>query len=141
MADGASSTITLNEATYTAGDTVTAIVTLKDTQGNLLSGQASVLTSSTVSIQNVIAKSGVTSFTEKGNGVYTREYIASVVSSNKATVTLNGTNSAAFSYSIKVGTANGSHLIIQLDSTSYTAANTILAKVWIKDSQDQRQSG
>lgn len=103
------STITLDKSSYVANSTVLVTITMKDSQGNLISGQSSLLTDSALSLPNIITKSGVTSFTDKGNGVYTREYTANVISqNNKATVTLNGTKSPAFVYTI---TSNASGII------------------------------
>lgn len=62
---GYNSSISLNKTSYAAGDTVLVTVTLKDPQGNLLTEQGPLLDDSSISLPNVVAKTGITGFTEK----------------------------------------------------------------------------
>ncbi|MEY0291252.1 invasin domain 3-containing protein, partial [Providencia rettgeri] len=50
------SIIVVDNTTYVAGTDITVTVTLKDAEGNVVSGQASALTSSTVTVPNATQK-------------------------------------------------------------------------------------
>ncbi|MEG0431906.1 MAG: inverse autotransporter beta domain-containing protein, partial [Morganella sp. (in: enterobacteria)] len=78
------SAIGVDNTTYVSGTDITVTVTLKDAQGNSVSGQASALTADTVTVPNASVKAG-SSWTDNGDGTYTGLYTAKTVSTdNKA---------------------------------------------------------
>ncbi|WP_367672842.1 invasin domain 3-containing protein, partial [Serratia symbiotica] len=102
----ANSAITRDRDSYLADDEMMVTVTLKDAQGNPVSGQASALTNDSVQVAHATAKA--TAWTDAGNGTYTRTYTAQQVGTNlKARLQLNdwrGANSSP-AYTIGAGAA------------------------------------
>ncbi|MFN1150029.1 hypothetical protein ACJ0RR_003805, partial [Serratia liquefaciens] len=87
--DQASSQITRDRATYTAGDDMLITVTLKDKHQQALAGLSALLNDSTVAVPNASLKSG--GWKEAGAGVYTATYTAQALSTgNEASLTLGG---------------------------------------------------
>ncbi|MFP8465588.1 hypothetical protein ACLH1Z_23460, partial [Enterobacter hormaechei] len=65
-------------------------VTLKDKNGKVLTGDAGLLTTTTVTVPNATLKTG-SSWTDKGDGTYTATYTAETASTdNQATLKLSG---------------------------------------------------
>ncbi|USS96796.1 inverse autotransporter beta domain-containing protein [Serratia symbiotica] len=87
------SAITRDKNSYLAGSEMVLTVTLKDAQGNPVSGQTSALTDDRVQVANAAVKA--TAWTDAGNGIYTRTYTAQQAGSDlKATLQLPGWRSA-----------------------------------------------
>ena len=81
----ANSTITVSSATVTTATNVTVTVTLKDTVGNLRSGQSGVIALT----QSGLGTSGsgtFSSITDAGNGVYTATFTGDVTGSSARTI-------------------------------------------------------
>ncbi|MCJ8653543.1 invasin, partial [Escherichia coli] len=90
----AQSAIAVDKDSYKAGDSMTVTVTLKDKNGNGVSGQASALTTSAVTVANSAAFSG--SWTDNKDGTYTAAYTAKIAGTGlKATMKLEGWSNAA----------------------------------------------
>lgn len=78
----------------------------------------------------MVAKTGVTAFTDKGNGYYTREYVANkTTTSSNATVTLNGTTSSPYVYAIKSNPAVKANSTITVTNTLMYDDLTITVKL------------
>ncbi|HHY6274246.1 TPA: invasin domain 3-containing protein, partial [Salmonella enterica] len=70
-------------------------VTLKDKNGTILTGDAGLLTTTTVTVPNATLRTG-SSWTDNGDGTYTATYTATTVSTeNLATLKLSGWDAAA----------------------------------------------
>ncbi|PKA29255.1 invasin [Cedecea lapagei] len=90
MPDEKTSTIKTDSTTYVAGTDITVLVILKDSAGNALTGEAGLLTTSTVTVPNATLKTG-SSWTDNGDGTYTATYTAETMSTdNQATLKLSG---------------------------------------------------
>ncbi|SUD99000.1 Uncharacterised protein [Providencia rettgeri] len=75
------SSVTVDNSTYTAGSDITVTVTLKDAEGNAVSGQASALTQDTVTVPNATPKASG-NWVDNGDGTYTKTYVANTAGSN-----------------------------------------------------------
>ncbi|MEY0291091.1 Ig-like domain-containing protein, partial [Providencia rettgeri] len=118
-------------------------VTLKDAEGNLVSGQASALTSSTVTVPNATQKAN-SNWVDNGDGTYTGTYVANTVGTGlKASVKLtdwaNPVESAG--YAITVGDAAQSNSTVVVDNTTYVAGTDITVTVTLKDAEGNLVSG
>ncbi|MGJ7119448.1 invasin domain 3-containing protein, partial [Morganella morganii] len=139
------SAIKTDKSTYTAGTDMKVTVTLKDAQGNPVSGQASVLTADTVTVPNAALKAGG-SWTEtaEGTGVYTATYTAGRAGTNlKATLTLNGwsTGVSSEAYAVTAGTAAQGTSAIKTDKATYVSGTDMKVTVTLKDAQGNTVSG
>ncbi|MDH0353811.1 Ig-like domain-containing protein, partial [Morganella sp. GD04133] len=138
----ADSAIERDKSTYTAGDDIRVTVTLKDGQGNGVTGQKDVLTADTVTVPNAAVKAG--DWDDKGNGEYERVYTAQTVSAgNKASLKLNGWGSAAESdvYAVAQGSIVEGGSAIERDKDTYTAGDDIKVTVTLKDGQGNGVTG
>jgi adhesin/invasin len=100
--DEKNSAINTDATTYVSGSDMTVTVTLKDSSQTPLTGDAGLLTDSTVTVPNAMLKTG-SSWKDNGDGTYTATYIASTISSgNQAALKLAGWagNSASQKYDI-----------------------------------------
>ncbi len=138
-----SSSVTVDNTTYVSGTDMTVTVTLKDAQGNSVSGQASALTAHTVTVPNASVKAG-SHWTDNGDGTYTGRYTAKTVSTdNKAALKLSGWTAGKTSdaYAITAGTAAQGTSVIGVDNATYTAGSDITVTVTLKDAQGNSVSG
>ncbi len=103
--DEATSAISTDKTTYASGADMLITVTLKDANGNAVSGAAASLTADTVTVANATLKGG--SWKDNSDGTYTRTYTATTAGTGlKATVKLSGwagkTESGAYAIIIPV---------------------------------------
>ncbi|HDF2343442.1 TPA: inverse autotransporter beta domain-containing protein, partial [Morganella morganii] len=139
----ANSAIKRDKETYTAGDDIRVTVTLKDGQGNGVTGQTGALTTDTVTVPNAAEKAG-SIWTDKGNGEYERVYTAQTVSTgNKALLELSGWGSAAESevYAVTQGSVVQAGSAIALNKETYTAGDDITVTVMLKDAEGNGVTG
>jgi|AGFT01.1.fsa_nt_gi Protein of unknown function (DUF3442)./Invasin, domain 3. len=88
--DQSQSVIARDKDTYVSGDDITITVTLKDSNRKPLTGNAGLLTDTTVTVPNAALKAG-SSWKDNGDGTYTATYAAETVSTdNQATLKLSG---------------------------------------------------
>ncbi|MCJ8653237.1 invasin, partial [Escherichia coli] len=130
----AQSAIAVDKDSYKAGDSMKVTVTLKDKNGNGVSGQASALTTSTVTVANTDTFSG--SWTDNKDGTYTATYTTKTAGTGlKATVKLEGWSKAAESaeYAITAGAAAEAQSAIAVDKDSYKAGDSMNVTVTLKD--------
>ncbi|WNN54758.1 invasin domain 3-containing protein (plasmid) [Hafnia alvei] len=135
--------IATNAGSYVAGSEMTMTVTLKDGQGNGVTGQAALLTSTTVKVPNATAKADSV-WADKGDGTYSRTYIATTVGSNlKATLTLSGWTAAVESaaYAITQGSVVQAGAKIATNESSYVAGTEMMVTVTLKDGQGNGATG
>ncbi|MGD2930956.1 Ig-like domain-containing protein [Escherichia coli] len=98
----ATSTIATDKNAYTAGDTITVAVTLKDAHGNLVEGGESLLSGDNVTVEGAVRSGG---WSETA-GVYTATWSAQMAGdSHHATLKLSewGSSKQSESYSIHSG--------------------------------------
>ncbi|WP_367376812.1 invasin domain 3-containing protein [Hafnia alvei] len=133
--------IATNAGSYVAGTEMTVTVTLKDGQGNGATGQAALLTSTTVKVPNATAKAdGV--WADNNDGTYSRTYIATTVGSNlKATLTLSGWTAESAAYAITQGSVVQAGAKIATNAGSYVAGTEMTVTVTLKDSQGNGATG
>ncbi|OLF57968.1 hypothetical protein BTN33_17335, partial [Aeromonas veronii] len=82
------SAVALDNTSYMAGETIAVTVTLKDAQGNAMTGQSGLLTDSTVVVPNT---TGTPRWTDNGDGTYSDTYTATNAGAGlKATLVLSG---------------------------------------------------
>ena len=96
------STIKTDNIRYVSGDDMTVVVTLKDSNNNPLTGNAGLLTTTTVKVPNATLKSG-SNWRDNGDGTYSATYTAGAVGNAlKATMKLSGwsENAESASYAI-----------------------------------------
>ncbi|WP_380184862.1 hypothetical protein [Kalamiella sp. sgz302252] len=141
----ASSTITVDKASYVAGTDIRVTVKLKDAQGNIAGGQVTILNDA-VTVPNAEAKAG-SSWRETRSsgvyepGVYSRIYVAQTAGENlKAVLTLTGESQTSSVYSISAGNAAAAYSAIVVDKESYIAGTEILVTVTMKDAQGNATS-
>ncbi|SUD99114.1 Filamin/ABP280 repeat [Providencia rettgeri] len=145
VGDAAQSTsaVVVDNTTYVAGTDITVTVTLKDAEGNAVSGQASALTDSTVTVPNATQKAN-SNWVDNGDGTYTGTYVANTVGTGlKASVKLTDWSSAVEStgYAITVGDAVQSTSAVVVDNTTYVAGTDITVTVTLKDAEGNAVSG
>ncbi|WP_337013676.1 inverse autotransporter beta domain-containing protein [Pantoea sp. AS142] len=93
--DEKTSTIKTDTTTYVSGDDIAITVTLKDKSGSALTGDAGLLSTSTVTVPNARLKTG-SSWKDNNDGTYTVTYTAKTVSTdNQASLKLSGWDTAA----------------------------------------------
>ncbi|MFN1131321.1 inverse autotransporter beta domain-containing protein, partial [Lelliottia nimipressuralis] len=120
--DEATSAISTDKTTYASGADMLITVTLKDANGNAVSGAAASLTADTVTVANATLKGG--SWKDNSDGTYTRTYTATTAGTGlKATVKLSGwagkTESGA--YAITATTPDEATSAISTDKTTYAS--------------------
>jgi len=120
--DQAKSAIRTDATSYNAGADMTVTVTLKDAQDNAVTGAASLLTGSTVSVANAVLKSG-SSWRDNGDGSYTATYTATTAGTGlRASLRLSSWSGSAESapYDIVQQTEAPASINTQADSHTFT---------------------
>ncbi|VEN40723.1 unnamed protein product [Callosobruchus maculatus] len=141
--DQSQSLIARDKDTYVSGDDITIKVTLKDKAGNALTGDAGLLTDSTVTVQNATLKSG-SSWKDNSDGTYTATYTAATTGTGlKAALKLSGWRSAAESetYVINARVPDQTKSVITRDKAEYTSGDDMLITVTLKDAQGKAVTG
>ncbi|MET4861502.1 Ig-like domain-containing protein, partial [Morganella morganii] len=136
------SLIRTNQETYIAGSDLTVTVTLKDAEGNGISGQEALLTEKTVIVPNAAIKAG--DWDDKGNGEYERVYTAEKSGTNlKASLKPDSWDSAVHSpvYAITAGSVAQTTSQVITDKQSYTAGKDIKVTVMLKDTYGNSVTG
>ena len=136
------STIVLDKASYVSGEAMTVTVTLKDAQGNPVSGQESEL-------DNAVAVPGGRIQTEThwseevvGTGKYRATYVARVAGNNQtATLKLSGEVRPSNKYAITAGPAVPDTSTIDVDGERYISGGDMKITVTLKDAADNAVSG
>ncbi|BEC34964.1 inverse autotransporter beta-barrel domain-containing protein [Escherichia coli] len=128
----ATSTIATDKNAYTAGDTITVAVTLKDAHGNLVEGGESLLSGDNVIVEGAVRSGG---WSETA-GVYTATWSAQMAGdSHHATLTLPewGSSKQSESYSIHSGAPVQTNSAIRTDKTTYIAGESLTVTVTLRD--------
>ncbi|HBB8293319.1 TPA: inverse autotransporter adhesin IatC [Escherichia coli] len=128
----ATSTIATDKNVYTAGDTITVAVTLKDAHGNLVEGGESLLSGDNVIVEGAVRSGG---WSETA-GVYTATWSAQMAGdSHHATLTLPewGSSKQSESYSIHSGAPVQTNSAIRTDKTTYIAGESLTVTVTLRD--------
>ncbi|WP_218072516.1 inverse autotransporter adhesin IatC [Escherichia coli] len=128
----ATSTIATDKNAYTAGETITVAVTLKDAHGNLVEGGESLLSGDNVTVEGAV-RSGEWSETA---GVYTATWSAQMAGdSHHATLTLPewGSSKQSESYSIHNGAPVQANSAIRTDKSAYIAGEPLTVTVTLRD--------
>ncbi|ELW3333431.1 inverse autotransporter beta domain-containing protein, partial [Salmonella enterica] len=120
LPDEKTSTIRTDTTTYVAGTDMLITVTLKDKNGTALTGDAGLLTTSTVTVPNATLKS---SWKDSGDGSYTATYTAETMSTdNQATLKLSGWTDSSTSekYAITLEDEAPASINTQLNAYTFT---------------------
>ncbi|EFI5217152.1 inverse autotransporter adhesin EaeX/Air [Escherichia coli] len=128
----ATSTIATDKNAYTAGETITVAVTLKDAHGNLVEGGESLLSGDNVTEEGAV-RSGEWSETA---GVYTATWSAQMAGdSHHATLTLSewGSSKQSESYSIHSGAPVQANSAIRTDKSAYIAGEPLTVTITLRD--------
>ncbi|MXE41287.1 invasin [Escherichia sp. HH41S] len=128
----ATSTIATDKNAYTAGDTITVAVTLKDAHGNLVEGGESLLSGDNVIVEGAVRSGGWS----ESAGVYTAIWSAQMAGvSHHATLTLSewGSSKQSESYSIHSGALVQTNSAIRTDKTTYIAGESLTVTVTLRD--------
>ncbi|EIZ9872965.1 Ig-like domain-containing protein, partial [Escherichia coli] len=128
----ATSTIATDKNAYTAGETITVAVTLKDAHGNLVEGGESLLSGDNVTVEGAV-RSGEWSETA---GVYTATWSAQMAGdSHHATLTLPewGSSKQSESYSIHSGALVQANSAIRTDKSAYIAGEPLTVTITLRD--------
>ncbi|HEC3577546.1 inverse autotransporter adhesin IatC [Escherichia coli] len=128
----ATSTIATDKNAYTAGDTITVAVTLKDAHGNLVEGGESLLSGDNVIVEGAVRSGGWS----ESAGVYTAIWSAQMAGdSHHATLTLPewGSSKQSESYSIHSGAPVQTNSAIRTDKTTYIAGESLTVTVTLRD--------
>ncbi|QIB20400.1 hypothetical protein G3M73_14935 [Escherichia coli] len=128
----ATSTIATDKNAYTAGETITVAVTLKDAHGNLVEGGESLLSGDNVTVEGAV-RSGEWSETA---GVYTATWSAQMAGdSHHATLTLSewGSSKQSESYSIHSGAPVQENSAIRTDKSAYIAGEPLTVTITLRD--------
>ncbi|MFM1348933.1 inverse autotransporter beta domain-containing protein, partial [Yersinia proxima] len=139
----ASSTVTTDKITYTVGDEMTVMVSLKDASNNGVTGAAAALTPNAVKVANATLKAG-SRWTDNNDGTYRATYLAQTIGAGlKATLTLDGWSQPATSpvYIIKAGMPVQASSAINTDKTTYTAGDEMTVTVTLKDASNNGVTG
>lgn len=123
--DRTKSVITRDKAEYTVGEDMLNTVTLKDAQGNAITGASASLTTDTVTVQNATLKTG-SSWKDNSDGTYTATYTATTAGTGlKASLKLSGWSSAAESetYAIKANTEAPASINTQVNPYTFTVTS------------------
>ncbi|WP_337231743.1 inverse autotransporter beta domain-containing protein [Citrobacter portucalensis] len=133
--DQGQSLIARDKATYVSGDDMLITVTLKDKNGTALTGDAGLLTDTTVKVPNAVLKTG-SSWKDNGDGTYTATYTAGAVSTdNQATLKLSGWSAGSTSekYAITAASPDQGQSLIARDKATYVSGDDMLITVTLKD--------
>ncbi|ELD0455807.1 Ig-like domain-containing protein, partial [Escherichia coli] len=128
----ATSTIATDKNAYTAGDTITVAVTLKDVHGNLVEGGESLLSGDNVTVEGAVRSGGWS----ESAGVYTATWSAQMAGdSHHATLTLPewGSSKQSESYSIHSGAPVQANSAIRTDKSAYIAGEPLTVTVTLRD--------
>ncbi|HCQ8771925.1 TPA: Ig-like domain-containing protein [Escherichia coli] len=128
----ATSTIATDKNAYTAGETITVAVTLKDAHGNLVEGGESLLSGDNVIVEGAVRSGG---WSETA-GVYTATWSAQMAGdSHHATLKLSewGSSKQSESYSIHSGAPVQANSAIRTDKSAYIAGEPLTVTVTLRD--------
>ncbi len=128
----ATSTIATDKNAYTAGDTITVAVTLKDAHGNLVEGGESLLSGDNVTVEGAVRSGG---WSETA-GVYTATWSAQMAGdSHHATLKLSewGSSKQSESYSIQSGAPVQANSAIRTDKSAYIAGEPLTVTITLRD--------
>ena len=128
----ATSTIATDKNAYTAGDTITVAVTLKDAHGNLVEGGESLLSGDNVTVEGAVRSGG---WSETA-GVYTATWSAQMAGdSHHATLKLSewGSSKQSESYSIHSGAPVQANSAIRTDKSAYIAGEPLTVTITLRD--------
>ncbi|WNE04782.1 inverse autotransporter adhesin IatC [Escherichia coli] len=128
----ATSTIATDKNAYTAGETITVAVTLKDAHGNLVEGGESLLSGDNVTVEGAVRSGG---WSETA-GVYTATWSAQMAGdSHHATLTLPewGSSKQSESYSIHSGAPVQANSAIRTDKSAYIAGEPLTVTITLRD--------
>ena len=128
----ATSTIATDKNAYTAGDTITVAVTLKDVHGNLVEGGESLLSGDNVTVEGAVRSGG---WSETA-GVYTATWSAQMAGdSHHATLKLSewGSSKQSESYSIHSGAPVQANSAIRTDKSAYIAGEPLTVTITLRD--------
>ncbi|HEI2239060.1 TPA: Ig-like domain-containing protein, partial [Escherichia coli] len=128
----ATSTIATDKNAYTAGDTITVAVTLKDAHGNLVEGGESLLSGDNVIVEGAVRSGGWS----ENAGVYTATWSAQMAGdSHHATLKLYewGSSKQSESYSIHSGAPVQANSAIRTDKSAYIAGEPLTVTVTLRD--------
>ncbi|WP_322879774.1 inverse autotransporter adhesin IatC [Escherichia coli] len=128
----ATSTIATDKNAYTAGETITVAVTLKDAHGNLVEGGESLLSGDNVIVEGAVRLGGWS----ENAGVYTATWSAQIAGdSHHATLKLSewGSSKQSESYSIHSGAPVQANSAIRTDKSAYIAGEPLTVTVTLRD--------
>ncbi|WP_347070928.1 inverse autotransporter adhesin IatC [Escherichia coli] len=128
----ATSTIATDKNAYTAGDTITVAVTLKDAHGNLVEGGESLLSGDNVTVEGAVRSGG---WSETAC-VYTATWSAQMAGdSHHATLKLSewGSSKQSESYSIHSGAPVQANSAIRTDKSAYIAGEPLTVTITLRD--------
>ena len=128
----ATSTIATDKNAYTAGDTITVAVTLKDAHGNLVEGGESLLSGDNVIMEGAVRSGGWS----ENAGVYTATWSAQMAGdSHHATLKLSewGSSKQSESYSIHSGAPVQANSAIRTDKSAYIAGEPLTVTITLRD--------
>ncbi|HCQ0317456.1 TPA: Ig-like domain-containing protein [Escherichia coli] len=128
----ATSTIATDKNAYTAGDTITVAVTLKDAHGNLVEGGESLLSGDNVIVEGAVRSGGWS----ENAGVYTATWSAQMAGdSHHATLKLSewGSSKQSESYSIHSGAPVQANSAIRTDKSAYIAGEPLTVTITLRD--------
>ncbi|WP_447746280.1 inverse autotransporter beta domain-containing protein [Enterobacter asburiae] len=137
------SAIVTDRASYVAGEDMTVTVTLKDAQGNAVTGASALLTGNAVTVPDATLKSGG-GWKDNGDGTYTTTYTASTAGTGlKAALKLAAWSGATESavYDITADQPAQSQSGIVTDRASYVAGEDMTVTVTLKDAQGNAVTG
>ncbi|BEM76418.1 inverse autotransporter beta-barrel domain-containing protein [Serratia marcescens] len=123
------SSIAIDSANYISGDDMLITVTLRDVNGNPVSGMLDSLTAGAVKVANAMLKTS--GWKDNGNGTYVTTYTAATAGSGlKATLKLDGWGRESLSrlYSITAGSVSPQMSSLTLSQTRIVANNNISGK-------------
>ncbi|STB73276.1 hypothetical protein [Citrobacter koseri] len=117
LPDEKTSTIKADTTTYLTGTDITITVMLKDKNGTALTGDAGLLTTSTVTVPNATLKSS--SWRDNGDGTYTAETVST---DNQASLKLSGWSDSSTSekYAITLGDEAPASINTQVNAYTFT---------------------
>ncbi len=136
----ATSTIATDKNAYTAGETITVAVTLKDAHGNLVEGGESLLSGDNVTVEGAVRSGG---WSETA-GVYTATWSAQMAGdSHHATLKLSewGSSKQSESYSIHSGAPVQANSAIRTDKSAYIAGEPLTVTITLRDEFDNPALG
>ncbi|MDE3891143.1 Ig-like domain-containing protein [Escherichia coli] len=136
----ATSTIATDKNAYTAGETITVAVTLKDAHGNLVEGGESLLSGDNVTVEGAVRSGG---WSETA-GVYTATWSAQMAGdSHHATLKLSEWSSSkqSESYSIHSGAPVQANSAIRTDKSAYIAGEPLTVTITLRDEFDNPALG